>query len=52
MKSTHFLYNYIHIYRFPSRQKKKKKKKKKITLVRIGLEPQTLGLQGKFLPLT
>ena len=28
------------------------KKKKKITLVRIGLEPQTLGLQGKFLPLT
>ena len=24
MKSTHFLYNYIHIYRFPSRQKKKK----------------------------
>ena len=28
------------------------KKKKKITLVRIGLEPRTLGLQGKFLPLT
>ena len=25
MKSTHFLYNSIHIYRFPSRQKKKKK---------------------------
>ena len=24
MKSTHFLYNHIHIYRFPSRQKKKK----------------------------
>ena len=48
MKSTHFLYNYIHIYiDFQA-----EKKKKKITLVRIGLEPQTLGLQGKFLPLT
>ena len=28
------------------------KKKKKITLLRLGFEPRTLGLQGKFLPLT
>ena len=41
------IFIYIDIYRFPSRQKKKKK----ITLVRLGFEPRTLGLQGKFSPI-
>ena len=34
IKSTHLLYKYIHIYRFPSRQKKKKKNHPGTTWVR------------------